>query len=132
MHPLLKIILDPPLFGQLIFVSSLVERRLKHIGEINIDPPISQSSNSNNPGKPLKQCASLLRLFSFLPDTCWACDNTPGPVVRTLVSANPGLNFNPGFFFFLSNALSRIIFYIFFSISNHQIVGKENSTELAF
>ena len=28
------------------------------------------------------------------------------PVVRTLVSTNPGLNFNPGFFFFLSKALS--------------------------
>ena len=28
------------------------------------------------------------------------------PVVRTPVSANPGLNFNPGFFFFLSKALS--------------------------
>ena len=55
-----------------------------------------------------------------------------GPVVRTRVSANPGLNFNRGFFFFLSKALSRIIFSIFFSISNHQIVGKENSTELAF
>ena len=49
-----------------------------------------------------------------------------GPVVRTLVSANPGLNFNPGFFFFLSKALSWIIFYINFRVSNHQIVGKEN------
>ena len=29
-----------------------------------------------------------------------------GPVVQTLVSANPGLNFNPGFFFFLSKPLS--------------------------
>ena len=55
-----------------------------------------------------------------------------GPVVRTRVSANPGLNFNPGFFFLIIKALSRIIFSIFFSISNHQIVGKENSTELAF
>ena len=49
-----------------------------------------------------------------------------------LVSANPGLNFNSDFFSFLSKALSRIIFSIFFSLSNHQIVGKENSTELAF
>ena len=40
-------------------------------------------------------------------------------VVRTPVSANPG------FFFFLSKALSRIIFYIIFRVSNHQIVGKE-------
>ena len=36
-----------------------------------------------------------------------------GPVVRTPVSANPGLYLNPGFFFFLSKALSRIIFSIF-------------------
>ena len=37
-----------------------------------------------------------------------------GPVVRTPVGANPGLNFNPGFFFFLSKALYRIILSIFF------------------
>ena len=36
-----------------------------------------------------------------------------GPVVRTPLSANPGLNFNPGLFFFLSKALTRIIFSIF-------------------
>ena len=43
-----------------------------------------------------------------------------GPVVRTPVSAealtqgaNPGLNFNQGFFFFSSKALSPMIFYIF-------------------
>ena len=49
-----------------------------------------------------------------------------GPVVRTPVSANPGLNFNPGFPIFLSKALSGIIFSILFRVSNHQIVGKEN------
>ena len=32
----------------------------------------------------------------------------------------------PGFFFFLSKALSRIAFSILFRVSNHQIVGKEN------
>ena len=47
-----------------------------------------------------------------------------GPVVQTLVNANLGLNFNPGFFFFLSKALSQTIFSIFFSVSNHQILGK--------
>ena len=36
-----------------------------------------------------------------------------GPVVRTPVGANPGLNFNLGFFIFLSKALSRI-FPLFF------------------
>ena len=49
-----------------------------------------------------------------------------GPVVRTRVRANPGLNFNLGFFFFSSKALFWIIFYIFLRVSNHQIVGKEN------
>ena len=49
-----------------------------------------------------------------------------GPVVRTLLSANLGLNFNPGFFFLLSKALSQIIFSILFTVSNHQIVFKEN------
>ena len=36
-----------------------------------------------------------------------------GPVVQTPVSANPVLNFNQGFFFFSSKALSQMIFYIF-------------------
>ena len=49
-----------------------------------------------------------------------------GPVVRTPVSANSGLNSNLGFFIFLSKALSRIIFSFLFRVSNHQIVGKEN------
>ena len=53
-----------------------------------------------------------------------------GPVVWTPVSANPG--FNPGFFFFLSKALCRIIFSLLFRVSNHQIIGKVNLTELAF
>ena len=44
----------------------------------------------------------------------------------TPVSASPGLNFNPGFFFFLSKVLSRIIFSILFRVFNHQIVGREN------
>ena len=49
-----------------------------------------------------------------------------GPVVRTPVSVNPGLNFNRGFPIFLSKALSGIIFSTLFKVSNHQIVGKEN------
>ena len=31
----------------------------------------------------------------------------PGPVVRISISANPGLNFNPGFFFFRLKAFSK-------------------------
>ena len=45
-------------------------------------------------------------------------------VVRRPIKANPGLNFNLGFFFFCSKAFSRIIFSILFRASNHQIVGK--------
>ena len=58
--------------------------------------------------------------------------NTQGAVVRRPVSATLGLNFNPGFFFLLSKALSRIIFSILLRVSNHQIVGKENKTEFDF
>ena len=49
-----------------------------------------------------------------------------GPVVQMPVSANPGLNFNPGFFFYLPKALSRIIFSLLFRVSNHQIVSQDN------
>ena len=49
-----------------------------------------------------------------------------GPVVRTPVTANLGLNFNPSFFFLLLKALSRIIFSIPFRVSTHQIEGNEN------
>ena len=55
-----------------------------------------------------------------------------GPVVRTPVSANLRLNFNPGFFTFLSKALSRIIFSFLFRVTNRQIVGKENKLNLLF
>ena len=55
-----------------------------------------------------------------------------GPVIRTPVSANPGLNFNPRFFFYVSKALSGITFFILFRVSNHEIVRKENYTENAF
>ena len=55
-----------------------------------------------------------------------------GPVVRTPVTANPGLNFNPRFFFCLLKALSRITFFILFRVSNHGIVPKENYIEIAF
>ena len=62
----------------------------------------------------------------------WCRRRSLGLVARRSVSANPGLNFNPGFFFFCSQALSRIIFSILFRTSTHQIVGKKNTTEFAF
>ena len=49
-----------------------------------------------------------------------------GPVVRRPISANPGLNFNPGLFFFSSKAFSRTIFSILFRVANHQTVNKKN------
>ena len=49
-----------------------------------------------------------------------------GPVVRKPISANPVLNFNPGFFFICSNVFSRINFSILFRASNHPIVDKKN------
>ena len=49
-----------------------------------------------------------------------------GPVVRRPIIANPGLNFNPGLFFFSSKAFSWTIFSILFRVANHQIVDKKN------
>ena len=55
-----------------------------------------------------------------------------GRVVRRPVSANPGLNFNPGLFFFSSKAFSLKISAIPFRVANRQIVDKKNKTEFAF
>ena len=55
-----------------------------------------------------------------------------GSVVRRPISAYPGLNFNPGLFFFSSKPFSRAIFSIIFRVANHQIVDKKNDTEFAF
>ena len=61
-----------------------------------------------------------MSLFTFKTPSTLVISNTfkiilkhQGPVVRTQVSANPGLNFNQGFFFLSSKELSRMIFYIF-------------------
>ena len=56
---------------------------------------------------------------------------TLGPVVWRPISANPGLNFNLGFFFFCSKVFSRIISSLLSRASNYQIVGKKNKTEFA-
>ena len=61
------------------------------------------------------------------PGVCY----NQGPVVRRPISANPGLNFNPGFFFFCSKVFSQVISSLFFRASNHQIVGRKNKTEFA-
>ena len=55
-----------------------------------------------------------------------------GPVVLRPISTKPGLNLNPGLFFFSSKAFSRRIFSSLFRLANHQIVDKKNETEFAF
>ena len=55
-----------------------------------------------------------------------------GPVVRRLISANPGLRFNLGFFISFFKSLFQIIFFIIFGASKHHIVGKKNYTECSF
>ena len=93
---------------------------------------IKQSVNETEWSSLLARTLTLIlyisiRKFDFGPETLPGLSrNGPqGPVVRTPVSANPELNFNPDFFFFLSKALSRIIFSFLFRASSHQIVGKE-------
>ena len=51
---------------------------------------------------------------------------TQGRVVRRPVRANPGLNVNPGLFFFSSKAFPLKIFSILFRVANRQIVDKKN------
>ena len=55
-----------------------------------------------------------------------------GPVVRRLISANPGLRFNLGFFISFFKSLFQIIFFIIFGAFKHHIVGKRNYTECSF
>ena len=47
-----------------------------------------------------------------------------GPVVRRLISANPGFTVNRGLFFFRSKAFFRKIFSNLFIASSHQIEDK--------
>ena len=81
----------------------------------------------------------LLPFFSFYSPAPplplrfrWTFAGHPGAVVRRPISANPGLNFNPGLSFFSSKAFSRTTFSILFRVANHQIVDKKNWTEFAF
>ena len=48
-----------------------------------------------------------------------------GPVVQRPISANPGLNFNPGFYISLFKICFGIILPIVFKAFNHQIVVKK-------
>ena len=55
-----------------------------------------------------------------------------GPVVRRLISANPGLNFNLGLFFFSSKAFSRTIFSILFRVANPKLLTKRIKLNMLF
>ena len=48
-----------------------------------------------------------------------------GPVVQRLISANPGLNFNPGFYISLFKSRFGIILPTVFRAFNYQIVVKK-------
>ena len=54
-----------------------------------------------------------------------------GPVFWKPISANPGLNFNLGFYTSLFDSLFGIIFSTLYGASNHQTVDKKNSTEFS-
>ena len=60
----------------------------------------------------------------------WPMFESRVPLFERLLAASPQLNFNPGFFFFSSKALSRKVFSILFRVSYHQIVGKEMKLNL--
>ena len=55
-----------------------------------------------------------------------------GPVVRRRIGANPGLNFNPGFYISLFKSRFGIIFPIPFSVFNHLIVQNKNGIHSNF
>ena len=55
-----------------------------------------------------------------------------GPVVRRLISAIPGLNFNLGLFFFSSKAFSRTIFSILFRVANPKLLTKRIKLNMLF
>ena len=52
--------------------------------------------------------------------------NDLGPVVRSPISVNPGLNFSPGFLFFCSKAFFLGTFLYLFTASNNEIVDETN------
>ena len=63
-------------------------------------------------------------IYAYIGQRTSTADIIQGPVVGRPISANLGLNFNPGFFFFCSKAFSRIIFSLLFRASHHQLQAK--------
>ena len=90
-------------------------------------------TNWNSINKPVISCSLILRRPSLSIRRFWGKGERwkrkrEGLILR-LVRAQlfeRRLNFNPGFFIFLSKALSQIIFSFLFRVSNYQIVAKEN------
>ena len=99
---------------------SLTEKLGPH-QNLNLSPEKKPRNKTRKQNEPLR---------ALLPCTNLSCYHQ-GPVVRRPISANPGLNFNPGFFSFCSKAFSRTVSSLLFRASNHQIVGKKNKTEFA-
>ena len=92
--------------------SNLSLRRVAATCCCNLSPSVYQ------PLKIAKQGLSLQTTVSHAPKPAL------GPVVLRPISANPGSNFNPSFFFFYSKVFSQII-------SKHQIVDKKNKTDFS-
>ena len=78
-------------------------------------------------------CTRLLLYFNTNKPHSFFCRIPAHPLHPPPRSApDPGLNFNPGSFFFCLKAFSRILFSIFFlGESNHQIVDGKNQTEFS-
>ena len=55
-----------------------------------------------------------------------------GPVVLSLISANPRLNYNPGFFIPMFKSLFGIFSCFFYGASNHRLIDKKNYAEFSF
>ena len=54
-----------------------------------------------------------------------------GPVVLRLISANPRLNYNPGFFISMFKSLFGIFSSVFYGASNHRLIDKKNYAEFS-
>ena len=72
----------------------------------------------SNSFPPLRGTSSTTTNFNSSKDNSWTLSSQG--LFESIV-----INFNAGYFIFLSKALSRIIFSFLFRVSNHQIVGKE-------
>ena len=91
------------------------------LGVLAPPPPPRTTSKSTANYPPLSHpCITM----SFL-NICWHPLILLGPVVQRPISANPGLNFNPGCFLSLFKSLFRTIFLLF-RAANYQLVDKNS------